>query len=147
MSEADPENAETYAANAAAARETLTALTAEITGQLPEGGTGFFVFHDAYQYFEGRFGLMASGSISPSDASDPSPARIAELSARMDEGGITCVFAEPQHNTALIENVFLEDGVYLGILDPVGVDLEPGAGLYPALIQGMADSFSACFDG
>ena len=146
LSQADPENAETYAANAAAAGDTLAGLTAEVSGQMAAGDTGFFVFHDAYRYFETRFGITASGSISPSDASDPSPARVAELRERMEAGGIGCVFAEPQHNTALIENVFLEDGIHLGILDPIGVDLTPGPELYPSLIRAMADSFAACFD-
>ena len=58
LSSADPENAGAYFANAAAAREEMDSLKAEITATLaPVEGKRFIVFHDAYQYFERRFGL------------------------------------------------------------------------------------------
>ena len=64
-----------------------------------------FVFHDAYQYFESAFDFPASGAISLSDATDPSPARIAEIQSRIGEEGIDCVLAEPQFNEALVVTV------------------------------------------
>ena len=56
LSAADPDNAGAYYANAAAAREDLTALSGEIDADLdPVRGKSFVVFHDAYQYFEVAF--------------------------------------------------------------------------------------------
>jgi len=82
----DPENAETYAANAAAGKAELASLITEIKADLvPFGETNFVVFHDAYQYFENRFGIAATGAISLGDASDPSPARIAEIRDKVVE--------------------------------------------------------------
>ena len=49
------------------------------------GDTHYVVFHDAYQYFEKRFGLAPVGAIALSDASKPSPARLAELRAALIE--------------------------------------------------------------
>lgn len=144
---ADPENAETYNANAAAGREALAALIDEIAAELaPVQDQRFVVFHDAYQYFEARFGMPAAGSISLGDASDPSPARIAEIRDKVAELGVTCVFAEPQFNPGLVRTVFQGTEATSGILDPLGADLEPGAGLYAELLRNMSGNLKACLD-
>ena len=144
LSRLDPENAATYVANAAEGQAGLTALEAELTAQLaPLAETGFVVFHDAYQYFEHRFGLAAAGAISFSDATAPSAGRIAELRAAVAGMGAACVFAEPQFSSGLVETVF-GDSVTIGLLDPLGQDIAPGPGLYPQVLRGMAGAFSTC---
>ncbi len=144
LAELDPENAATYAANAAAGQAELDALQAELSTVLSDlGDTRFVVFHDAYQYFERRFGLSASGAVSLSDASAPSAGRIAELQSAVSEMGAICVFAEPQFNRTLIDSVFA-DTAAVGILDPLGLDLEAGPGLYPQLLRNMAAEFVSC---
>lgn len=147
LSRLDPENAATYAANAAEGQAELAALQAELTAQMaPLAGKGFVVFHDAYQYFEQRFGLQATGAISMSDASAPSAARIAELQQSVRELSVDCVFSEPQFDNRLIQTVF--DGqARTGVLDPLGQDQTPGAGLYPALLRQMANAFETCLRG
>lgn len=144
LSRLDPGNAATYAANAAAGQAALEALEAELTVQLaPMADTGFVVFHDAYQYFERRFGLEAAGAISFSDASAPSAGRIAELRAAVATMGATCVFAEPQFSSGLIDTVF-GDTATVGLLDPLGQDITPGADLYPQVLRDMAGAFTTC---
>ncbi|MGM0742153.1 MAG: zinc ABC transporter substrate-binding protein [Pseudomonadota bacterium] len=144
LSALDPGNADLYAANAAAGQAELAALSEEIAARLaPLADRPFLVFHDAYQYFENRFGVAAAGALSLSDASDPGPARLAELRALAQEQGAACVFAEPQFNTSVIASVF-GDAVPVGVLDPIGVDLEPGAGLYPAMLRNMAGAMAEC---
>ncbi|MBU3258945.1 zinc ABC transporter substrate-binding protein [Roseovarius sp. PS-C2] len=144
LSVLDPENAALYTANAKEARAELAALSSDITAQLaPLGDRPFLVFHDAYQYFETRFGLAAAGAVSLSDASDPGPARLTELRTLVDEANIVCAFAEPQFNTAILENVFAGD-LRIGQLDPLGLDHPVGPGLYPALLRDMADAMTDC---
>jgi zinc transport system substrate-binding protein len=106
LSAADPDNAGAYFANAAAAR--AKRWNAVCRGERildPVRGGSFIVFHDAYQYFETDFDFPASGAISLSDASDPSPARIAEIRAACAREGIDCVLAEPQFNEGLVATV------------------------------------------
>jgi zinc transport system substrate-binding protein len=142
----DPGNAAAYRANAAAARAEIDALTAEIDARMEAvRGRPFIVFHDAYQYFEQDFGLQAAGSISLSDASEPSPARVAEIRDLVAGLGAACVFAEPQFNRGLVDAVFEGSAANVGVIDPVGATLTPGPAFYGALIRGMADSFEACF--
>ena len=145
LSAVDPENAETYAANAAARKAELATVITEIDAEL-EGfrGTNFVVFHDAYQYFENRFGLHAAGSIKLGDASDASPARIAEIRDTVVELGITCAYAEPQFNPGLLQSVFAGTTAVIGVLDPLGTELELGPDFYPELLRTISRDLNAC---
>lgn len=145
LSAADPDNAGAYFANAASARVEIDTLMQEVNATLdPVRGGRFIVFHDAYQYFEAAFDFPASGAISLSDASDPSPARIAEIQARIADEGIDCVLAEPQFNAGLVETVLGGTDADTGVMDPLGSDLEPGPALYPQLIRNLAGTLADC---
>jgi zinc transport system substrate-binding protein len=145
LSAADPENAGSYFANAAAGRTEIEALIDEVTATLDPVRDGqFVVFHDAYQYFESDFDFPASGAISIGDAADPSPARIAEIQGRIAEQGINCVLAEPQFNPGLVATVLDGTQAQTGILDPLGSDLEPGPALYPQLIRNLSTALAGC---
>ena len=145
LSAADPDNAGAYFANAAAARVDMEALADEVNAILdPVRGGSFIVFHDAYQYFESDFDLPASGAISLGDATDPSPARIAEIQERIRHEGVGCVLAEPQFNPGIVKTVLDGTEANTGVIDPLGAVLEPGAELYPQLIRNMAQTLADC---
>jgi zinc transport system substrate-binding protein len=146
LSKLDPENAATYSRNAKTAIASLDALIQSTQTQLSElGKPQFIVFHDAYQYFEKRFGIPAAGSIKLGDAEDPSPARIREVQAIVKELNVTCVFTEPQFNPGIVKTVFEGTSVStVGVMDPLGASLPRGSGLYQALIQGMVNSLTQC---
>ncbi|MEN9061973.1 zinc ABC transporter substrate-binding protein [Ponticoccus litoralis] len=145
LSELDPENAARYRENAASAQAELDMLIGSVSAELePVRERPFVVFHDAYQYFEQRFGMAAAGSISLSDSTAPSPARIAEVHQKVSELGVACVFSEPQFNPGLVRTVLQGTEAGTGIIDPLGADLKPGTGMYPALIQTMADTLRDC---
>ncbi|MDP5220461.1 zinc ABC transporter substrate-binding protein [Ruegeria sp. 2205SS24-7] len=145
LSTADPDNAGAYFANAAAARAEMDALSAEVTATLePVRGGSFIVFHDAYQYFEDAFDFPASGAISIGDASDPSPARIAEIQARIKGEGVDCVLTEPQFNPGIVETVLDGTDAKTGVIDPLGSDLNPGSDLYPQVIRNLAKTLAEC---
>lgn len=145
LSVADPDNAGAYFANAAAGRAELLALSSEVNAVLdPLRGGKFIAFHDAYQYFEKDFDFPASGAISVSDASDPSPARIAEIRDRIASEGINCVLAEPQFNPGLVATVLEGTEAKTAVIDPLGSDLETGPALYPQVIRNLAASLAEC---
>ena len=69
----DPENVDRYTANAKSARPQITREMHHIEEHLAAiPGRDFLVYHDAFQFFEKRFGLAAVGSITLGDASKPS---------------------------------------------------------------------------
>ena len=146
LSKLDPNNASTYNNNARKATASLDKLIQSTQAKITElGDPKFIVFHDAYQYFEKRFGISAAGSISLGDVEDPSPARIKEIRDTVKKLEVSCVFAEPQYNSGLIKNVFEGTNIStIGVMDPLGASLDTGNGHYQKLIEGMVDSVSQC---
>ncbi|MDV7143740.1 zinc ABC transporter substrate-binding protein [Tropicimonas sp. TH_r6] len=145
LSRIDPENADTYRANADAGQATLEAVIDQVMADLaPVRGKPFIVFHDAYQYFETRFDVPAAGSISIGDAADPGAARIKEIRDKVAELEISCVFSEPQFNPGLVQTVFQGTEAHTGLLDPLGTDLAIGPDLYPLLIRAVGSGLADC---
>lgn len=141
----DPEHAEQYEKNARDYGEKIDALTREIASELdPVKDKPFIVFHDAYQYFENRFGVKAAGSITVSPEKAPGAARIKEIHDKIKSLGATCVFSEPQFEPKLVKTVIDGTEARTGILDPLGAELKDGPDLYPQLIRNLAGSLKTC---
>ena len=145
LSEADPANAGAYAANAEMLLRRLEGLTAEIATELaPARNRPFIVFHDAYQHFEGRFGLKAVGSVMVSPDQVPSVRRITELRDKVRRLGAICVFAEVQFEPSLVDTIIEGTSARTGMLDPLGAADPNGSEAYFDLIRNMATSFKQC---
>ena len=146
LAEADAANADTYRSNAVTAIANLDALSASIRARTQKlGDIKFIVFHDAYQYFERRYGVEATGAISVGDASDPSPARVAEIRDTVADLGIRCVFTEPQYNPDMVISVFENTRVEtIGVMDPLGADIEIGPDHYANLLEALVSSITQC---
>lgn len=141
----DPDNAERYAANATAGTAEIDAAMDDVRAMLaPVRDMRFVVFHDAYQYFESRFGISAVGAISLGDATDPGPARIEEIRETVTELDVTCVFSEPQFNQDLVRTVLDGTGGHSGTIDPLGTGIPTGPDFYPALIRAVGEEMAAC---
>lgn len=147
LGDMDPPNAPTYRANAEAGRAELAALEAELEQALaPFRDIPFVVFHDAFHYFEDRFSLTAVGAIALSDASDPGPARVAQVRQIVQDTGARCVLSEPAFNPALVQTVTEGSGARMALVDPMGSTIAPGAAFYPALLRSIADALTGCLE-
>lgn len=145
LAAADPDHAATYAANAEALQARLDALKAEIADELaPVRDRPFVVFHDAYRYFENRFGVTAVGSITVSPEAAPGAQRLLDIHDKIGRLGAACVFAEPQFEPKLIAVVTEGTDARAGVLDPLGAELADGPDLYFELIRAMATSLKQC---
>jgi len=141
----DPANAEQYRANGLALEDRLTDLDAALARELaPVKGRPYVVFHDAYPYFEKRYGLSPAGSITVDPDRKPSAARLAEIREKIADTGAACVFAEPQFEPAVIATVIEGTNARTGVLDPLGADLAPGPDAYAILMRALAASLKAC---
>ena len=141
----DPTHADTYRANAAQAKKAIAALTHELDAALqPIRGRPFIVFHDAYQYFEHRFNVDASGSVALGDASSPGPARIAAIRQKVQTLGAHCVFSEPQFRSKIITTVIEGTTARSATLDPLGATIKPGPELYSQLLRNLGDNLLTC---
>ncbi|MEE9257599.1 MAG: zinc ABC transporter substrate-binding protein [bacterium] len=142
---ADPGNARVYRANGRNTIRRLGALDRELRAKLgPVARTPYMVFHDAYPYFERRYGLSAAGSVTVSPARPPGARRLIRIRARLRARGAICVFAEPGFRPALIRTLVAGTGARAGVLDPLGAAIEPGPDMYFSLMRGLAASLSRC---
>ena len=145
LAKVDPSNTATYKNNADAMLTQIDSVSAKISATLePVRGRPFIVFHDAYQYFEDRFGLQAAGSITTSPEVMPGAARIKEMQKRVRDLGAVCVFSEPQFTPKLVSVVTEGSAAKQGVLDPLGAALSPGPDLYITLIKNIAGSMATC---
>ncbi len=145
LAAADPANAERYEANAATLMERLDALQTETAAALePVKDQSFIVFHDAYQYYERRFGIEAAGSITVSPDVMPGAQRLQDIQARIRDSNAACVFSEPQFEPRLVEVAIEGTDARTGVLDPLGADLTDGPELYFELIGNLTGSLVEC---
>lgn len=145
LAEIDPENAKVYRANAAKGQAELQLLVSELEETLsPVQAVPFVTYHDAYQYFETRFGLNNAGFVTLSDGAGASPARVSALRDRLTAMDVKCAFSEPGVDSGILQGISQDGGLTLATLDPMGRDLPLGSGFYPALLRKMAQSFVDC---
>lgn len=145
LSEVDPANAAKYKANADALLARLDEVTATLEAELaPVRDKPFIVFHDAYQYFEKRFGLTAVGSAVVSTGRSPGVRRVRELRRKVRDLGVVCVFAEPRYDPRFVRLITEGTEARGGTVDPAGTAITAGPGMYPALLRDMAASFKKC---
>ena len=65
----------------------------------------YVVFHDAYQYFEKRFGVSTAGALTLNPDVLPGAKQIADIQDLISDKGIKCIFSEPQYNPKIIETL------------------------------------------
>ena len=140
-----PQSADLFAKNAATLTAKIESLSAELQTELsPVRGKPFIVFHDATQYFESRFDIPASGSVTVTPDVQPSAKRLTEVRKKISSLNAACVFAEPGFQPKLVAAVMDGTTARAGTLDPEGATLTAGADLYFDLMRKLAKNISAC---
>jgi zinc transport system substrate-binding protein len=145
LAKIDPENAATYAANAKAAQDRITALDAEVAATLaPVKDRAFVLFHDAYGYFTSHYGLTVAATLAMGDAAAPGAGHMAEVQALLASSPV-CLHPEANHDSKGVEQLAAETGAKLGAaLDPEGAMVEPGPDAYGALFRALAKGLADC---
>lgn len=140
-----PDEAAAYKANAERLKERLNALDVELKAQLSGlGDARFIVFHDAYQYFEARYGMKASGSITVSPERQPGAARLKAIRAKIAGGASACVFSEPQFEPKLVSRLIEGTNAKSAALDGLGANLPEGPDQYFGMMRNLAASLKSC---
>ncbi len=148
LGEMDPAHQAEYARNGVALVERLERLDRQLASDLaPIREQPYLVFHDAYHYFERRYGLNAVGSVVLDPEQRPGAKRVAEIRARVRARKVRCVFSEPQFQPALVETIIAGGNVRRGVLDPLGADLPAGPEAYFQLLQGLSAALRGCLAG
>ncbi len=144
----DPGNETRYKSNAARFEADLDRLQTEIEARIaPVRSKPFIVFHDAYHYFEKRFGMHAVGSITLNPEAMPGARRLADIQQRIRDTGAACVFAEPQFDIGYVKTVIEGTGARESSLDGLGAAIPAGPGAYEALLDSFVTSLTSCLSG
>ena len=126
----------------------LASTDKQVSNELaPLKGKGYFVFHDAYGYFEKHYGLTSLGHFTVNPEIQPGAQRLHEIRTQLVEQKATCVFAEPQFRPAVIEAVARGTSVRMGTLDPLGTGIKLGKESYPQFLDQLAKQYSSCLKG
>ncbi len=148
LGRADPAHKARYASNADHMVARLEALDGALRTTLaPVKGKHYIVFHDAYHYFDTRYGLTPAGSITVSPEVSPGAKRLVEIRRRIRRDKAVCVFAEPQFQPKLVGTVIEGTGAKAATLDPLGAALKPGPDAYFELLRNLAKDLTACLAG
>jgi manganese/iron transport system substrate-binding protein len=106
LSSVDPPHRNRYQRNARLYAARLLALKIAIERQIatiPRERRVMLVYHDAWRYYDRRFGLRTLGVIEPTPGREPSAAAIAALVDRARAAGVSTVFSEPEESSRLAE--------------------------------------------
>lgn len=145
LTEQFPDKKALIAQNLANFNRTLAEQSDKIKAQLaPFADKGFFVFHDAYGYFNDAYGLKQSGYFTINPLVAPGAKTIAHIKEEIEEHRVNCLFAEPQFTPKVIESLAQSTKVNVGKLDPIGDSVALGAGSYANFLQATAESYAQC---
>ena len=130
LSEADPQHAEAYAANAAVYETELKDLDAWIREQIakiPEENRKLVTDHTLFGYFAEEYGFEQVGALIPgySTLAEPSAQELAAMEDAIDKLDVQAIFVGNTVNPALAERVAADTGIQL-IYVYTGSLSEPG---------------------
>lgn len=147
LSAADPQNQARYAANAKAFDARLDALDARLKARLNGiADKPYFVFHEAFDYFEAAYGLKHTGVFSVAAEVQPGAQHVAAMRKRLQEVGKTCVFSEPPLRPRLAETLTAGLPVTLAELDALGGTMAADANGYERLLENLGNGLAGCLE-
>ncbi len=114
LSRVDPTHKSEYAARASQYNARLAELTRSIQRQIdtiPPPARNMIVFHNAWQYYNDRFGLRTIGVLELSPGQEPNPQYIGQLVQLARQNHVRAVFAEPEYSPKLIQTLAQSAGI------------------------------------
>ncbi|WFQ80694.1 zinc ABC transporter substrate-binding protein ZnuA [Xenorhabdus sp. SF857] len=112
----------------------------------PIQNQGYFVFHDAYGYFEKHYQLAPLGVFTVNPEIQPGAQRLHKIRTQLVEQKARCIFAEPQFRPAVIHAVAKGTDVRIGILDPLGSGIVLDKDSYMKFITQLSKQYASCLN-
>jgi zinc transport system substrate-binding protein len=149
LSALDPDNSAVYRRNGDRIAAELKDMELEIHRLLARvRPLPYLVLHDAYQYFEARFGTNVQGAIAIAPDRKPGPRRISAIRKRLfqdrDGGKIRCLFHEARFQAKLVDTLTKGLDIRVAALDAIGIGIVPGPDAYGQLLRQLAGGIENC---
>jgi len=117
LTEADPDNAETYQENAGQFASDIMAVHDEYASLFESTETKTFLTqHAAFGYLANRYGLHQAAVTGVTESAEPSPKRIAEIVSYMEENNISVIYGQAGGATEIATTIASEVGGTVGEL-------------------------------
>ncbi|MDR0218648.1 MAG: zinc ABC transporter substrate-binding protein ZnuA [Enterobacteriaceae bacterium] len=107
-------------------------------------GKGYFVFHDAYGYFEKHYQLTPLGAFTVNPEIQPGAQKLHNIRTQLVEQKAMCIFAEPQFRPAVIHAIAKGTHVRIGTLDPLGSGIVLNKDSYMKFITQLSEQYLGC---
>ena len=139
----DKKNSAKYDANLKKANAKIDGLVSDINKVINKNAK-YVVFHDAYQYFEKRFGLKTLGALTVNTDVLPGAEQLKDIRKVIKKENAKCIFSEPQFNPKIIKAIAKDTNIKTGVLDPLGANLKNNKDLYFKLLNNLSNSLRKC---
>lgn len=114
----DPKDAAAFNANAVRYNARLDSLTRDIQSRIdtiPPSHRYMIVFHNAWQYYNDRFGIVTLGFVERNPGQEPNPQQIGLLVDLAKQHGVDAVFSEPEYSPKLLHAI--AQGAGIGVVE------------------------------
>ncbi len=110
----DPAGRAIYRGNLQRATAQLATLDRSVRGKIatiPAANRTMIVFHDAWHYYNDRYGIRTVGAIELSPGQEPTPRYLAQLIALAKQFRVRAIFAEPEYSPKLAQMLAENSGI------------------------------------
>ncbi|VFP79834.1 zinc ABC transporter substrate-binding protein ZnuA [Candidatus Erwinia haradaeae] len=107
----------------------------------------YFVFHDAYIYFEKYYNITPTGYFTINPEIQPGAKRLHQIRMELDKQKGICVFSEPQFRPMLVKMFSHQNNVRSGTLDPLATGISLNKDGYAQFLIRLADQYTSCLQG
>lgn len=134
LAAADPQDQQTFQANAEKLQADLAALDAQWQKGTEQCAVRTLVVsHEAFGYLADRYGFVQKGISGLTPETEPSAQALADLAEFVRDNGVTTVYTETLVSPAVAETVAAEAGAQTATLDPL--EGPPATGDYISAMQ------------
>ncbi|WP_367680184.1 zinc ABC transporter substrate-binding protein ZnuA [Candidatus Fukatsuia anoeciicola] len=112
----------------------------------PIRSKGYFVFHDAYGYFEKQFSLVPLGHFTVNLAIPPGARRLYQIKTQLIKRKAVCIFTESQFKPAIINTITKDINIRIGNLDPLGNGIKLSKDSYIKFLFQLSKQYVSCLE-
>jgi ABC-type Zn uptake system ZnuABC Zn-binding protein ZnuA len=108
LAEADPDNAEAFAANNTKFQDRVDELADALRADqasLDASDRTLLTYHDAYAYFAKNFDWTVIGAVQPKDFEDPSAKEVARIIDQVKDQGVRTIFGSEVFPSSVLEQI------------------------------------------
>ncbi len=140
----DPTRKDLYQANLHKFQQQLEHFSAKLKSRFTNSTLNYLVYHNAYQYFELAAGIDHVGIININPEIKPSAKQLVRLQNLVQQGQVSCIIAEPQADTRIINLIIGANQVKVVHSEPMATTTTLGSNAYLNFIEHISKNFESC---